>query len=354
MESFYCLDVLHEGIETRAMPSAAVAVGRGKDIYIKEVMGHKTTAPLPIPVDIHTRYDLASLTKLVSTTMVALKLVEQGKLLLTHTLSRYFSMEPSSAYPEGRGDITLFQLMTHTSGLTPHMPLWKLTHHPKEAANAILMSPPVCPAGTQVHYSCMGYILLAKILEMVAGESLDVLAQKLVFGPLGMAHTGYCPGSDNVATTEFSPLRNVYIAGEVHDENAHYLGGVSGNAGVFSDLGDMIRFAQMLSLKGEGECGRFLSPSTFALATQNHTSGLSESRGLGFQLKPPMPCLSAMGDLMTKDSYGHTGFTGTSLYVDAADGLWGVLLTNAVHFGRDKTAFFDIRRRFYNAMRAEF
>lgn len=349
-----CLQVLREGLAERAFPSAAVAVGRGREVYFRKVMGDKTTYPTPMAADEHTLYDLASLTKLVSTTMIALRLLEQGRLLLTDPLTRYFSKEELKNAPEGRGSVTIFQLMTHTSGITPHMPLWKVTPYPQGAAEAILSSPPVCDAGAQVHYSCMGYILLGTILERIEGAPLDVLARRMVFEPLGMTRTTYRPTSANVAATEYSQLRGAYISGEVHDENAHFLGGVSANAGVFSPLEDMVTFAMMLSERGRTPDGPFLTSRTFDLAVKNYTAGLAEARGLGFQLKSPVPALSSMGDLMAEGSYGHTGFTGTSLYVDEKSGLWGVLLTNAVHFGRDKTEFFRYRRRFYNAMVADF
>jgi len=353
-KEYACLSVLREGLEKKVCPSVAVAVGRGYDVYVSTVMGHKTTYPHPQGADLQTMYDMASLTKLMSTTMVALKLLEDGKLLLTDTLSMYFTSEELQNAPEGRANVKIFDLMTHTSGITPHIPLWTVTKHPAEAVKAILSTPPVCDRGQQVYYSCMGYILLQVILERITGEPLDILAKKYVFEPLGMRHTTYCPMEDNVATTEYSTMRNAYIKGQVHDENAYYLGGVSGNAGVFSTLGDVAKFASMLSCRGNTPRGHYLSQSTFDLATQNFTPGLAEARGLGFQLKPPMPALSAMGDIMSEGSYGHTGFTGTSLYVDAKTGLWGVLLTNAVHFGRDKTAFFRYRRLFYNAMMGDF
>ncbi|MBE6558878.1 MAG: beta-lactamase family protein [Ruminococcaceae bacterium] len=354
MKICHCINVLSRGLAENAFPSAAVAVGRGREVYLREVMGHRTTSPDLVPADFDTLYDLASLTKLVATTMVTLKLLEEGRLLLTHTLGRYFTEDELKDAPEGRRNVTVFQLMTHTSGITPHIPLHLRLTDPEDAVKTILASPPVCPPGTQVYYSCMGYILLAKILERITGSSLDALARRRVFEPLGMTHTTYCPTSRNVAATEFSTLRGCYISGEVHDENAHFLGGVSGNAGVFSTLDDMSTFAMMLSERGRIPSGRFLAASTFDLAVRNFTPGLAECRGLGFQLKPPVPALSAMGDLMSEGSYGHTGFTGTSLYVDAQTGLWGVLLTNAVHFGRDKTAFLDLRRAFHNAMVGDF
>lgn len=349
-----CLAVLREGIEKKAFPSAAVAIGRGRDTYLSAVMGHKTTQPSLEEADKNTLYDMASLTKLMSTTMVALRLIEQGKLLLSDPLTMYFSSDELKNAPVDREKVTVFQLMTHTSGITPHLPLWTVTKDPTEAVEAILASPAVCDRGAQVYYSCMGYILLQNILERITGEGLDVLAKRMVFDPLRMRHTTYKPTCDQVATTEYSTMRNCYIKGEVHDENAHYLGGVSGNAGVFSTLDDCARFAAMLSCRGNTAYGRFLSESAFSLAVKNYTPGLSEARGLGFQLKPPMPALSAMGDLMSEGSFGHTGFTGTSLYVDAKTGLWVVLLTNAVHYGRDKTAFFRYRRLLHNAAVGEF
>ena len=354
MKKICCLGVIENSLSDNAFPSAAIAVGRGREVYLSKVLGYRTTQPNPTPADENTLYDLASLTKLVSTTMIALRMLEEGKLLLTHTLSRYFTEEELQNAPPGRRDVSIFNLMTHTSGITPHMPLWKTVTDMNAVPSTILSSPPVCEVGANVHYSCMGYMLLATILERISGEPLDILAKRYVFDPLEMPDTTYCPNTPNVAATEYSPLRGTYISGEVHDENAHFLGGVSGNAGVFSTLGDMTRFAMMLSDGGRIPSGRFLSSATFDLMTKNFTPGMNECRGLGLQLKPPVPALSAMGDLMSEGSYGHTGFTGTSLYVDAQSGLWGVLLTNAVHYGRDKTALFDARRRFYNAMVADF
>ena len=258
--------------------------------------------------------------------------------------------------------------MTHTSGITPHIALWReipadqvgTPEFSSLVAHTILRSAPFCGVGEQVHYSCMGYILLQQILERISGKRLDVLAREYVYNPLVMRSTGYLPfGSNenkpdcNAATTELSPLHGYYIRGHVHDENAHFLGGVSGNAGLFTTLADTVYFAKMLSLRGENpnDTGnRFLSRRTFDLAVTDYTKGKNESRGLGFQLRPPLPALSAAGDLFAYGSFGHTGFTGTSLYVDAVTGIWAVLLTNAVHFGREKTEFFRVRRLFHNAV----
>jgi CubicO group peptidase (beta-lactamase class C family) len=336
---------------------------------MRESHGFSSLFPSREEVQVDTLFDMASLTKLLSTSMVALRFMEDGKLLLSDPLSRFFTEEELSGAPEGRASATVFHLMTHSSGITPHIGLWReITPESEDfdaaVIRAILRSAPFCPVGEQVHYSCMGYILLQRILERISGKGLDELAREYVFDPLEMKSTGYLPfGSNlnkpacNAAATEFSPLHRYYIRGHVHDENAHFLGGISGNAGVFSTLDDMIRFAQMLSLRGEKPAsaggGRFLSRRMFDLAVTDYTKGKNESRGLGFQLRPPLPALSAAGDLFSYGSFGHTGFTGTSLYVDAETGVWAVLLTNAVHLGRDKTEFFRVRRLFHNAVMGE-
>lgn len=370
-------DLLTDALTRGIIPCAAYAVGRGHEIYDKASLGYRSLFPAREALTEDTRFDMASLTKLLSTTMVALRLLQEGVLLLSDPLARFFTPEELVDAPEGRREATVFHLMTHTSGITPHIPLQKALSaqgidyskaSDSEIIGTILRSKPFGEVGEQVHYSCMGYILLQRIIERVCGQSLDRLAQDYVFQPLGMTQTGYLPFGDNqnhpeanVAVTEFSSHHGYYISGHVHDENAHFLGGISGNAGVFSTLRDCVTFAQMLSLGGAlpaatpGESGsRLLSPRIFQLATTDHTRGKAESRGLGFQLRPPLPALSAAGDLFSYGSYGHTGFTGTSLYVDAQTGLWAVLLTNAVHLGRDKTEFFHVRRCFHNAVIGEF
>ena len=361
-------NLLTYAIREGVVPCASYAVGRGNDVFEMDSLGFRSIYPNKEKITLDTRFDMASLTKLMSTTMVALRFIEEGRLLLSDPLSRFFTKEELAGAPEGRASVTVFHIMTHTSGISPHVALWReipadkvgTSAFPSLVANTILRSAPFCGVGEQVHYSCMGYILLQQILERISGKRLDTLAKEYVYDPLGMTSTGYLPfGSNenkpncNAATTELSPLHGYYIRGHVHDENAHFLGGVSGNAGLFTPLSDAVRFAQMLSLRGEypDDTGkRFLSRRTFDLAVADYTKGKNESRGLGFQLRPALPALSAAGDLFTYGSYGHTGFTGTSLYVDAETGIWAVLLTNAVHFGREKNEFFRVRRLFHNAV----
>lgn len=171
-----------------------------------------------------------------------------------------------------------------------------------------------------------------------------------------MKNACYNPVKDSVpiAATELYSHNGEWATGHVHDENAFFLGGVSGNAGVFATLDDMIYFAGMCSSKGVSPNGEiYLSKELFDIALKNYTPDKTESRGLGFQLKGSQ-CFPG-GELLSSGSYGHTGFTGTSLYVDYETGLWGVLLTNAVHYGRDnRSNYFAVRRSFYDMMITEY
>lgn len=338
--------ILENSLKAGAYPCIAYAIGCGDTVLDSGFMGNRQVNPSPLPLERDTLFDLASLSKLVSTTMVALRMLERGELELSDTLSRYFTI-PEDA-PAGRADVTVRHLMHHNSGITPHIPLWTQSDDPADAVDIILRSKPWCAPGEQVHYSCMGYILLQKILEQVGGAPLDELARREVFEPLGMHDTCYNPTTKNVVTTEFSALHQEYLCGRVHDENASFLGGVSGNAGVFSTLDDMIKFACMIASGGKCDGGLYLNPRTFEKAIYNATPGKNENRGLGFQLTPSFSMLT--GALFSEGSYGHTGFTGTALYVDRDSRLWAMILTNAVHFGRNKTELFRTRRLFFNCL----
>lgn len=241
--------------------------------------------------------------------------------------------------------------MTHTSGIAAHFHLTDWTDDPAKAVDVILAQPLVARPGEATIYSCMGYILLGKILEQVGGQHLDRLARDWVFDPLGMTRTTYRPEGD-IAPTEWDSINGRLICGTVHDENARFLKGISANAGVFSDLDDMIRFAVMLACGGsQADGSAFLSPAMYRLATTNQTPGKSEHRGLGFQLAGDG---SFMGDLFPAGSFGHTGFTGTSLAVDPSSGLYVVLLTNRVNPTRDNLAIIRFRKIFHNAIIAAF
>lgn len=330
--------LIRQGLEQGAYPSAALAVGIGETVYRKQTYGACTE---------NTLFDIASVSKIVSATMIALRFLEEGQLRLYDTVGAFF---PNA--PKDKKEITILQLMTHTGGFAAHFFLSDHTSDPDDAARVILEQPLVHPSGGDPVYSCMGYILLGKILEKVGGAPLDLLAQKYVFDPLGMTHTGYRPTGD-IAPTETDPNTGIPLRGIVHDENARFLGGISANAGVFSDLNDMIRFARMLALDGKlpGDTP-YLAPATLKAARMNRTpDSKGEFRGLGFNLAGSPR--NFLGDLMSRRAYGHTGFTGTSIALDPDTGLWVVLLTNRVCPTRENTTLVRLRSLVHNAAAAE-
>ena len=334
MEPFAQVDqLIRQGLEQGAYPSAALAIGIGSSIYLKKTYGNCRETTL---------FDMASLSKILGPTMIAFRFLEDGLLRLYDTVEFFF---PEA--PEDKKNITILQLMTHTSGIADHFFLSDYTDDPAEAARVILGRPLAQSPDSDPVYSCMGYILLGKILEKIGGLPLDQLAQKYVFEPLDMTHTGYHPTGD-CAPTEQDPQTGKLLQGIVHDENARFLKGISANAGVFSDINDMITFAKMLSLKGNG----YLSPAMLETALRNRTpNSKGEYRGLGFNLAGSPK--NFLGDLMSPLAYGHTGVTGTSLALDPSTGLWMVLLTNRVCPTRNNLKLIRIRALAHNAAAAE-
>lgn len=330
--------LLQQGLEQGAYPSAAVAVGIGDRTYLKRTYGSCGE---------HTLFDLASVTKIISPTMVAFRFLEEGKLRLYDCLGDFFPEAPAD-----KQGITVLQLMTHTSGMVAEFHLSDYTSDPNAASGVILNHPLAQAPGAGPIYSCMGYILLGKILEKIGGAPLDALAQSYVFDPLGMAHTSYRPTGD-IAPTERDAETGELIRGVVHDENARFLGGISANAGAFSDLEDMITFTKMLARGGKTEAGEaYLSPAMLRAAIINRTPhSAGEYRGLGFNLAHSPR--NFLGDLMGPRTYGHTGFTGTSIAVDPDTGLWVVLLTNRVCPTRENTTLVRMRSLVHNAAAAE-
>lgn len=325
--------LLHQGLETGAYPAGALAIGKGEQLLVTEYVG--ACGP-------DTLFDLASLSKVISTTMVAFRFLEEGKLKLTDRVADFFPQTPAE-----KAGITIFHLMTHTSGISPFFFLSREARDPEDALRAILARPLVQGVGVGPIYSCMGYILLGKILEKVGGAPLDILSQKWVFAPMDMAHTTYHPQGD-VAPTEWDATTGQLIQGIVHDENARFLQGISGNAGVFSNLADVSRFAAMLSCGGTP----FLRPETLAMARIDRTPQGPEHRGLGFQLAGSDKCF--LGTELGGNAFGHTGFTGTSIAVAPDTGLWIVLLTNRVCPTRDNVALHPLRRLLHDTAAREF
>lgn len=328
--------LLDRGLREGCYPGAVAACGDAGHVLALSCVG-KIAQNGPA-VTLETRYDMASLTKVLSPTMLALRALETGELTLYDRLERFF---PEA--PDDKRAITVRELMTHTAGFTPSFRLDEAVKRPEDALGAIFRRPLESAPGETPRYSCMGYIVLGKALERLYHAPLDQLARERVFAPLGMQSTGYRPAGGNFAATEVDAATGTAWQGVVHDENARFLGGVSGNAGVFSCIGDMIRFAQMLARGGDG----FLSPATLRAAIRCQAQNTDVRRGLGFHLAGTPE--NFMGDLLPERAFGHTGFTGASLAVEPESGFFLVLLSNRVHPTRENTRLFRMRRALHNA-----
>lgn len=334
--------LLEDGLREGCYPGAVAACGCGDAVFAISCKG-KISENGP-DVNVATRYDMASLSKILGPTMLTLRAIEEGELTLWDKLERFF---PDC--PEDKKAITIKHLMTHTAGFSPVFWLGGEAQSPEDALRALLAHPLETPIGAEVHYSCMGYITLGKVLETIYGRPLDELARERVFEPLGLKNTDYNPqNQENIAATEIDKETGVVLQGVVHDENARFLRGVSANAGVFSDIHDMIRFAQMLARGGEGYLSRGMLKKAIALQAGDE----NVHRGLGFHLAGTPE--NYMGDLFPATSFGHTGFTGTSLAIDPETGFFVILLSNRVHPTRENTKLMRFRRRMHNMLYAAY
>lgn len=346
-------DLLPKAVGAGTFPGAAAAVGCSGGLYRTGIYGSRCLEPELLPVLPDTLYDLASLTKVIATTTLFMIFQEEGRISALDKVSRYIGGFTGC----NKESATLLNLLTHTSGLADHVRLDLLCRDYEDAICYLTNMPPVYNPGESVVYSCLGYILLGYILEKVGDDKLDVLCRRYIFGPLGMQNTCFNPDSGNAAATEYGENDGKMLAGRCHDENARFLGGVSGNAGLFSNINDLTIFASMLINKGRSEGRQFLSKASVAAMTRNYTAHLNLDRGLGWNIRGHRingidGWSTPAGDLMSPGAFGHTGFTGTSIWIDPGNDIFAILLTNCVHPGRNITALLQFRPLFHNAVMA--
>ncbi|WNQ13353.1 serine hydrolase domain-containing protein [Paenibacillus aurantius] len=315
-------------------------------LYAAGSVGGGTEAGRPVVPE--TIYDCASLTKVVVTLPLVLMLLEEGKLHLNEPVCRFLPEFGAN----GKESVTVRQLLSHTSGLPAFFNLhgngWPPERMWQEIAELRLEDVP----GSRMVYSDIGFIVLGRLIAVLMKKPLDQAARERLFQPLGMTDTGFCPGPElhaRLAPTEFDEKLGRPKLGEVHDENAYAFGGVSGHAGLFSTAGDLAKYARMWLGGGELDGTRVLSPASVEAAARSWTGTLPANRGLGWTLKGDP--WDASGDLFSERSYGHTGFTGTSLWIDPQRDVFAVLLTNRVHYGRDKSVV-RLRVCYHNAVAA--
>jgi beta-glucosidase-like glycosyl hydrolase/CubicO group peptidase (beta-lactamase class C family) len=345
-------DVIEKAIADRAFPGATLAVGYRGKLSVHAFGKQKYDAKSPA-VNADTMYDIASLTKVVVTTTLVEKLVEgdfPSPLNLDAPIERYLPEWLKGPQPEWRHKVTVRNLMTHTSGLPPFKEYWRTSTSKQETLARIFAEPLECEPGTKVVYSDLGIILMAEIIQRLTGKPLDVLANENIFGPLGMKHSMYNPPKaiwPEIAPTEFDgQLRHRMLQGEVHDENAFAIGGVSGHAGVFSTSPDLAVFCQMLLNGGVHAHQRILKRATIAEFTA--PQGLAQNaRTLGWVVPTEG---SSSGHYFSSHSYGHTGFTGTTIWIDPDRQLFVVLLTNRVHPTRENHKIAEVRPAVHDAV----
>jgi uncharacterized protein YbbC (DUF1343 family)/CubicO group peptidase (beta-lactamase class C family) len=334
------VDRLLEGFRERgAFPGGVLAVGHQGALVHLHPFGWLTYDADAPPVTAGTLYDLASLTKVAATTTMAMILVDEGRLDLDQPVQKFL---PGFQGP-GKEAVTVRHLLTHSSGLDAVAPLYKELRGRAAFLERIQAMDLVYPPGSRSTYSDLGIILLGEILEQVAGRPLEAFARERIFEPLGMRHTMFRPPAglrSRIAPTEYDPWRGRLVHGEVHDENAFAMGGVAPHAGLFSTAGDLARFAQMLLNGGVLGGRRIVSRETVELFTRR--AGVPGSdRALGWDTKSAEG--SSAGTLFSSRSFGHTGFTGTSIWIDPERQLYVILLTNRVHPTRENNLIREVR-----------
>jgi len=345
-------EVVEKAIKDKATPGATLAVGfRGKvAVHAFGKLSYDAKSPAVKPT---TMYDIASLTKVVATTTLVAKLAEGDfavPLDLDAKVERYLPEWASGPQPEWRHRVTVRHLLTHTSGLPAFKEYWRTSKGKQDTLAKIFAEPLEYEPGTKEIYSDLGIILMAEIIERLTGRKLDDLATSFLFSPLGMKDSMYKPPKKlwpTIAPTEFDKnLRHRLVQGEVHDENAFAIGGVSGHAGVFSTAPDLAAFCQMLLNGGVYAHQRILRRATVAqFTTPQQLSG--GTRTLGWAVPTPG---GLSGNYFSAHSYGHTGFTGTSIWIDSDRQLFVVFLTNRVHPTRENQKIQQVRRDLHDAV----
>jgi serine-type D-Ala-D-Ala carboxypeptidase len=338
-------DILQRAISQTVFPAASAAVTHKEQLVALKALGRFTYEPGSPPVTTATVFDLASVSKAVATASMAMILYERGLIDLDAPV---VSIVPEfSGSDARRGDVTVRMLLAHSSGLPAYEKLFLRAKTRDELLAGAFTTALTADPGTRAEYSDIGFIILAIALERAADESLDRFCQREIFGPLGMVHTAYNPPASWKAaippTEDDRAFRKRIIQGEVQDENASVLGGVAGHAGLFGTAEDLATFAHVLLQGGQP----LVRPETLALFTRRESTPAGTSRALGWDT-PSSP--SQSGKYFSHRSYGHLGYTGTSLWIDSERQLSITLLTNRTWPDCSNKAIKDVRPAFHDAV----
>ena len=320
--------VIEQAIQDGTIPGAVLVIGHDGHVIYRKAYGERALEPRREAMTLDTIFDVASLTKVVVTTTAVMQLMEQGKLRLNDPVAKYL---PEFAQ-NGKEDITVRQLLTHYSGIEPDLDLKTAWEGKQTAYQMAMAETPEEAPGSRFSYSDVNFIVLGELVERVTGETLDEYATRHIFEPLKMTHTRFVPPEgeragwiEKIAPTQYDENEHM-LRGVVHDPTARRMGGVAGHAGLFSTGDDLAKFAQALLNGGDG----ILSALAVEKMTRPEQPPASAVlRGFGWDIDSPFS--SNRGDLLPVGSYGHTGFTGTSIWIDPTTETYIILLTNAVH-----------------------
>jgi len=341
-------DVINEGISSKVFPGAQVVIVKDDNLIAHESFGGFTYFEDSKTVNNNSIYDIASITKILSITPVTMKLIDQKKISLDHTIEQYYP----KLYGTDMGKISIKHLLTHSSGLKPFIEFYKedANINQEEMIRKILNTSLDFSPGQKSQYSDLGIILLMDVIEIITSTPLDELCRKWIFDPISMNDTSYNPADSikyKIVPTEFDEyFRGKLLKGEVHDENAYLLDGISGHAGVFSNAYDLAKYAQLFLNEGVWLGTRILSDDIVKNFISRQEIPPGSDRALGWDT-PSRNGKSSAGDYFSDQSYGHLGFTGTSLWLDHDRDIIVVLLTNRVHPSRENSGMYSIRRQFH-------
>jgi uncharacterized protein YbbC (DUF1343 family)/CubicO group peptidase (beta-lactamase class C family) len=341
---------INEAIQSGLIPGAVLVFGRNGQVLYRKAYGSRALIPIREPMTVDTIFDAASLTKVTATTPCVMKLFDQGKIRLDDPVTRYLP-----EFQGGKSDITVRLLMTHFSGMPPDLPLVPRWSGYQTGIQMALATKPIAPPGARFMYSDINFILMGEIVRRLSGMTLAEFARQQVFTPLAMNETEFQPPAllrSRIAPTEIDEDTGQPFRGVVHDPTARYMGGIAGHAGVFTTAEDLRKYVEMMLGMGQRGAVRIFDPLTVRKFTQPASPADQPIlRGLGWDIDSPFS--SNRGELYPIGSYGHTGFTGTSIWLDRTTNSYVILLTNVVHPKRGKSLS-SLRARVATAVAASF
>ncbi|MGK5090965.1 serine hydrolase domain-containing protein [Deltaproteobacteria bacterium TL4] len=328
--------LIQRHLDANVFPGIEILFALGQDVLLHRAWGHLETGDQAPPLTLNTLFDIASLTKPIATATAMMLLQEQGLLDFEEKVCRF--LPELNASPKNQ--ISIKALLTHTSGLPDWENLYENNKNKDEAWKQLVNIPLRHAPGTQTIYSCLGYLLLGEIIRRVSHQSLTEFFQAHIAGPLNLKHTLFSPLRQTkplppIAPTQYCPYRKCLLRGRVHDENSYIFNEEGGNAGLFSTAEDLHRYCLMVLNEGELEGNRLLSPLSIRAMLHNHNTPPLLPRGLGWDFKERGFGYWSCGDLAPSGTVGHTGFTGTSLWMHPRLKTVMIVLSNRVHISRE-------------------